>query len=241
MIIRKPEEIESVLTEYYGNLAQFMVNLVKTPDDAVILEPGCGDGALTVHLLGLLPGSTVICYDLFGGVYERDLDILKERSVDMRIVKGDVRTMGIHTESVDFVISNELLCDLSRNDARKTIDEFYRILREGGAFVHGCLSPCPETRAQELVIIADGYSADPLFDHDWFSPPADELAGMLHSAGFQGITVKYFEDCVKFLGDAAFCHMKEWVLKPEFFEKYSSEIKSCGIEYPIEQVIYCRK
>jgi hypothetical protein len=68
MIIRKPEEIEPVLAEYYGNLAQFMVNLVKIPDEAIILEPGCGDGALTVHLLGLLPGSVVICYDLFGGV-----------------------------------------------------------------------------------------------------------------------------------------------------------------------------
>ncbi|MGC1122135.1 MAG: class I SAM-dependent methyltransferase [Candidatus Methanofastidiosia archaeon] len=240
MIIRKQEEIEPVLAEYYGNLAQFMVNLVEIPDDAVILEPGCGNGALTVHLLGLLPRSAVICYDLFR-LYEIDLDILKERAVDMRIVKGDVRTMGIHTESVDFIISNELLCDLSRNDTRKTINEFYRILRKGGTFVHGCLSPYPETRAQELVIIADGYSADPLFDHDWFSPPADELVGMLHSAGFHGITVKYFQDHVKFLGDAAFCHMKEWVLKPEFFEKYSSEIRSCGIEHPMEQVMYCRK
>jgi SAM-dependent methyltransferase len=240
MIIRKQEEIEPVLAKYYGNLAQFMVNLVEIPDDAVILEPGCGGGALTVHLLRLLPRSAVICYDLFR-VFEIDLDILKKRVVDVRIVKGDVRTMGIHTESVDFIISNELLCDLSRNDTRVAINEFYRILRKGGTFIHGCLSPYPETRAQELTIIADGYSADPLFDHDWFSPPADELAGMLHSAGFHGIAVKYFQECVKFLGDAAFCHIKEWILKPEFFEKYSTEIRTHGIEYPMEQVVYCQK
>ncbi|MBU7013480.1 MAG: methyltransferase domain-containing protein [Theionarchaea archaeon] len=241
MIARTREEIEPVLAKYYDALAQFMVGLAEIPEHAVILEAGCGDGALTTHLSHLLQESRILCYDLYRGVYERDLNTLKERALNISIIKGDVRDMCIHTGSVDFIVSNELLCDLSRNDTQKTINEFHRILREGGTFVHGCLSPYPETRAQELVIIADAYSADPLFDHDWFSPPADELAGVLHSAGFSGITVEYFLTPVKLSGDAALCHLKEWVLKPEFFEDYSAEINCCGVEYPVEQVVSCQK
>ncbi|MBU6998498.1 MAG: methyltransferase domain-containing protein [Theionarchaea archaeon] len=241
MIITEREGICPALRKYYSRLARFMIALVEIPENAIILEAGCGDGALTCHLLSLLPDHVVVGYDLFSGVYEESLSALTGAVSQMRVIRGDVRTMSLHTESVDLVISNELLCDLSRNDTQVTLNEFYRILRKGGTFIHGCLSPYPETRAQELVLLADSYSADPLFDHEWFSPPADELAGMVHSAGFRQISVTYFSDSLKFTGDAAFCHLEEWVLKPEFFEKYSSEVRARGIEYPMEQVIHCCK
>jgi SAM-dependent methyltransferase len=133
------------------------------------------------------------------------------------------------------------LCELTRKDTQKAVNEIYRILRPGGVFVHGVLSPYPENKAQELVILADEYSADLLFEKEWFSPPADELAGMLHQAGFSAIGVKYFEEVLRFEGDIAFEQVKTWMTKPEFFEKYSEDLKNHGLEYPMEQVVYCWK
>lgn len=240
MIIRRKEEIESGFEKYYSRLAQFMVNLVDIQDNPVILEAGCGSGALTVPLLSLLePYSVYICYDLYAGVYEKSLQPIKKR-VD-NIVVGDVRNMSFHSNTVDAIFSNELLCELTKHDTRKAVTELYRILKWGGTFIHGVLSPYPENRAQELVVLADTYSAEPVFPKEWFSPPADELAGMLHQAGFSTIGVSYFEESIKFEGEVAFEQVQSWVTKPEFFEKYGDDLKEYGLEYPMEQVVYCQK
>lgn len=244
MIIQKREETEPAFKKYYSNLAEFMVNLVTThvnQGSAVILEAGCGDGALTVPLLSLLDYSLYICYDLYAGVYGESLQEIKKKGLDITLVTGDVRTMSFHSESVDMIFSNELLCDLTRDDTQKTVNEFYRILKDNSTFVHGVLSPYPENKAQEMVIRADSYSADPLFPSEWFSPPADVLAGMLHQAGFSNIGVAYFEETLHFSGDRAVEQVQEWVTKPVFFEKYSEDLRKHGLEFPMEQVVYCQK
>ena len=239
MIIRRREEIENCFNEYYGRLASFLVTLANIPDNAVVLEAGCGGGALTTYLLSVITPFLYVCYDLYSGVYKHLSDEIKKTG--SLVVRGDVREMSFSNGSVDAVFSNELLCELTRKDTQTAVNEIHRILRPGGVFVHGVLSPYPENRAQELVILADEYSADPLFEKEWFSPPADVLAGMLHQAGFSSIGVKYFEEVLRFEGDIAFEQVKTWVTKPEFFEKYSEDLKKYGLEYPMEQVVYCWK
>ena len=240
MIIRRREDIKPSFEKYYSRLAQFMVDLVDIQDNPVILEAGSGSGALTVPLLSLLnPYSVYICYDLYAGVYEKSLQAIKKRADT--IVVGDVRNMSFHSNTVDAIISNELLCELARSDTKKAVTEFYRILKQGGIFIHGDLSPYPENRAQQLVILADKYSAEPVFPKEWFSPPADELAGMLHQIGVSSIGVSYFEESLTFEGETAFEQVQSWVTKPEFFEKYGDDLKEYGLEYPMEQVVYCQK
>ncbi len=240
MIIKKKEDVEYVFKRYYSKLAEFMVSLVGIQENAVILEAGCGSGGLTVPLLSLLNPSLYICYDIYSGVYKKSLQKIREKEVDTLVI-GDVRNMSFHTESVDIVLSNELLCELTRDGARKAVKEFYRVLKPGGIFAHGCLSPYAENEAQELVIRSDAYSAEPIFPREWFSPPADELAGMLHQVGFSVIGVRYFEETIKFEGDIAFEQVRSWVTKPEFFEEYSEDLREYGLEYPMEQIIYCQK
>lgn len=181
-----------------------------------------------------------MCYDLYAGTYKKYLQEIQKR-LNLPLIVGDVRSMSFHDESVGTILSNELLCELTREDARKAVNEFYRVIEKGGTFVHGVLSPYPENRAQELVIIADAYSAEPIFPREWFSPPADELAGMLHEAGFSHIHVHYFEEVLTFKGEAAFDRIEKWVTKPEFLEKYSKEVEEYGLEYPMEQVIWAQK
>lgn len=238
MIIRRREDVEPGLKTYYWNLAQVMANLSTVKDGAVILEAGCGSGALTDPLVSLLTPSLFICYDLYSGVYQESLHEIQK---GLNIIKGDVREMCICDEGVDAIFSNELLCELTREDVKKSVTEFYRVLKRGGVFVHGVLSPYPENRAQELVILADAYSAEPLFDKEWFSPPADELAGMLHQAGFSRICVRYCEESVRFEGEVAFEQVQSWVTKQEFFDEYGEDLRKYGLEYPMEQVISCQK
>ena len=241
IVIQKRADVTPGTDLYYARLAEFMVQSVDFGNNSVILEAGCGSGALTVPLTSLVKYSKYICYDYYSGVYEQYLQEILTKNTDISLIKGDVRTMSFYTESVDIIVSNELLCELTRDDTRKAIQEFYMILKKGGQFIHGDLSPYPENKAQELVIIADTYSAEPIFEKEWFSPPADELVGMLHQAGFSTITVRYFEESLRFEGDIAFEQVKNWVTKPEFFEKYSKDLREHGLEYPMEQVVIARK
>ncbi len=241
VLVHRKEDIPSCTEKYYYALARFMVNLVDIPDNCIILEPGCGHGALTGFLQSLIDNySKYICYDLYSGVYEESLLEIRKKSVK-DIIIGDVREISMHTESVDLIFSNELLCELTREGCAKTMGEVYRVLKPHGVFVHGVLSPYPENRAQELVVLADDYSAEPLFPKEWFSPPADELAGMLHQAGFSHIGVQYFEGTLKYEGEAAFQILQDWVTSPQFLKRYVKDVKEHGLELPMEQVIFCQK
>jgi len=35
--------------------------------------------------------------------------------------------------------------------------------------------------------------------------------------------------------------VNRWKTKREFFDKYQEELEKVGIEYPMEQILYCRK
>lgn len=238
MVLRRKEDIASAVAVYYSRLAAFMVDLVDITGSEIVLEAGCGNGSLTVPLHSLLEPFLYICYDLYAGVYEPWLHTIQKKGIPL--VKGDVKNISLLPESVDLIVSNELLCELTRKDTKRAVNEFYRVLKKGGTFVHGVLSPYPENRAQELVVLADTYSAEPC-NKEWFSPPADVLAGMLHKAGFFTIKILYFDELLRFEGEAAFEQIRMWETDPTFLEKYADEVREYGLEYPMEQVVYCCK
>jgi len=139
----------------YERLAAFLLENLVFDDVSVILEAGCGGGQLTIPFVKgvskIKKNFKVIAFDISAGPYEGDLEILNERIRKERLealvfsVKGDVRDMKeMACESVDLIISNELLCDLDKKGLGKAIQEFYRILRRGGMMAHGELNPIPE-------------------------------------------------------------------------------------------------
>ncbi|MGD2247264.1 MAG: class I SAM-dependent methyltransferase [Candidatus Methanofastidiosia archaeon] len=238
MLVKKEEDYILACEKYYQLLAQFMVDITGT-DFSIILEIGCGGGNLTGPLYDLLDSSVYIGVDLYSGVYVGSLSDMKKRKV--HIMRGDVTQLGMSTESIECVFGNELLCELTREDTLSSIKEVFRVLKKGGMFVHGVLSPYPANKAQEMVILADSYSEDPLYTKEWFSPPADELAGMFYETGFFNIGILYFTETITFLGESAVNHVKSWHTNPEFFEKYEKDLLKYGLEYPMTQVIYGRK
>jgi ubiquinone/menaquinone biosynthesis C-methylase UbiE len=236
----------------YERLAAFLLENLVFDDVSVIVEAGCGGGQLTIPFVKgvgkIKENFKVIAFDISAGPYEGDLEILKDRIRKERLealvfsVKGDVRDMKeVACESVDLIISNELLCDLDKKGLEKAIQEFYRILRRGGMMAHGELNPIPENEAQRLLIRANAYSIESLRPKPkWFSPFSDEVAALMHRIGFKNITVKYFETGIKMGHKEAFEYLKRWV-KQDFIKTHQKQLRKHGIEFPIEHVIFCKK
>jgi ubiquinone/menaquinone biosynthesis C-methylase UbiE len=236
----------------YERLAAFLLENLVFDNVSVILEAGCGGGQLTIPFVKgvskIKENFKVIAFDISAGPYEGDLEILKDRIRKERLealvfsVKGDVRDMKeMANESVDLIISNELLCDLDKKGLEKALQEFYRILRRGGMMAHGELNPIPENEAQRLLIRADAYSIETLRPKPkWFSPFSDEVAALMHKIGFKDITVKYFETDIKMGYKEAVAYLKRWV-KQDFIKNYQKHLRKYGIEFPIEHVIFCKK
>jgi len=236
----------------YERLTAFLLGNLAFDDVSVILEAGCGGGQLTIPFVKgvskIKENLKVIAFDISAGPYEGDLEILKDRIRKERLealvfsVKGDVRDMKeMAGESVDLIISNELLCDLDKKGLEKALQEFYRILRRGGMMAHGELNPIPENEAQRLLVRADAYSIESLRPKPkWFSPFSDEVAALMHKIGFNDITVKYFETGIKMGYKEAVAYLKRWV-KQDFIKTHQKQLRKHGIEFPIEHVIFCKK
>jgi len=237
----------------YERLASFLVNNLDFRRASVVLEAGCGEGQLTIPLVKkarkIKKALKIIAVDISSGPYEVSLDVLKRNLQEEKLrgfvlpVNCDVRDMkSIKNESADVVFSNELLCDLDRDGLLKAIREFYRILKPNGQMAHGELSPVPENEAQRLVIEANAYSLETTQPRpEWFSPFSDEVAAMLHEAGFKNITTQYFETNIKMDYETGIRKLEQWNTDPEFIKKNSSNIREFGLEFPMEHIIFCEK
>jgi ubiquinone/menaquinone biosynthesis C-methylase UbiE len=238
----------------YEKLADFMIeNLDPRNDTSIILEAGCGSGELTIpfakKIRRILKEFKIIAFDVSTGPYKGALDILKEKVSKeglerfVLIVEGDVRNMkAIEDESVDLIISNELLCDLTRDGLERALREFYRVLKPKGQMAHGELNPVPENPAQRLLIEADSHSTETLTPrYEWFSPFSDEVAALMHKTGFKNITVRYFETNVHLSFNEAVKQLKEWNVNPLFIKKHIESLKKYGLEFPMEHIVFCKK
>jgi len=235
----------------YERLADFIVKQLDVDRVDIAFEAGCGSGQLTIPIAKKISSMCkLIAYDSWSGPYQRDLGVLRcslasEGSTDtVKIIKGNVKQIGIADEKVDLIFSNELFCDLDRNGSELTLKEFYRILKRGGQMVHAELDPKAENEAQELLIKADlHYSLEPLpFEGErWFSPTVDELSTLIHNNGFRNIQVSYFETNLKLGYEAAVEQLRRWKIDMIFVKEHSNELRKYGIEYPKEHVIKCVK
>jgi ubiquinone/menaquinone biosynthesis C-methylase UbiE len=237
----------------YERLASFMIENLDVRIACTILEAGCGSGQLTLPFVRKLEqikkDFRYIAYDLFAGPYEGDLRdfnrMVREERLQRFImtIKGRVQSMGIIEDgSVDLIISNELFPDLNRTSLGKTLHEFYRILKPNGQMAHGALNPVSENESQALLIESNAYSRETTQPRpEWFSPYSDEVAVLMHQAGFKNIIVKYFETKVKLDYGKATEQLKKWNIDPAFIEKRGDDIKRFGLELPMEHVTFCKK
>ena len=233
-----PRDLAAARSKYYARLADHFVREIGSSGIRTILEAGCGRGQLTIPLLGRLPTSTkMIAVDSSKGPYAGWLNELETRLHErglgqrVRVVNSDVRQlMDVETESVDRVVSNELLCDLPRKaQLQKALREFYRVLRPGGIMVHGEWSSYPTSGPHGLLI------------KHWPSWSPDQLFVLMRDAGFHSFRVTYFETTIHLGHENAVEELRTWGWTERMLKHQDRLLNQQGIELPFEHLIACKK
>jgi SAM-dependent methyltransferase len=231
-------DLAAARIKYYDILADHFVREIGSKRIRTILEAGCGRGQLTIPLLGKLPASArMIAVDSSKGPYAGWLNelaaTLHRRRLEHRVraVDSDVRHLDdVSYESVDVIVSNELLCDLPRRpQLQKALGEFCRVLRPGGIMVHGEWSSCPTAGSQGLLI------------RHWPSWTPDQLFVLMRDAGFHSFRVTYFDTTIHLGYENAVEELRVWGWTERLLKQNDKLLKQQGIDLPFEHVIRCEK
>ena len=234
----RPRDLARARYKYYDRLADYFVQEIGSKRIGTILEAGCGRGELTIPLLRKLPVSTrMIVVDSSKGPYAGWLSELaaklRRRGLErrVRVVDSDVRQLkDVDDESVDGVVSNELVCDLPRKaQLERALREFYRVLRPGGIMVHGEWLSCPTAGPQELLI------------KHWPSWTPDQLFVLMRKAGFHSFRVTYYDTTIHLGYENAVGELRTWGATDRLLKRYDKLLKQQGIELPLEHLIRCKK
>jgi ubiquinone/menaquinone biosynthesis C-methylase UbiE len=238
IIARNPSDLSKAWTRYYDLLAGHFVEQIGRRRFRVILEAGCGKGQLTIPLLRRLPREVnMIAIDSSKGPYA---GWLKELSHELRTAglekrvhpfKSDARRIReIGDESVDIIVSNELLCDLPYDsELEKALTEFYRILRPGGFMIHGEWSSSPTAEPQAFLV------------KHWPSWTPDQLFSIMRKNGFHDFQATYFETTIHFGYENAIEELQTWGATKKFLRRNHEMLKREGIELPYEHIVQCEK
>ncbi|WP_316015648.1 class I SAM-dependent methyltransferase [Roseobacter sp. HKCCA0434] len=160
---------------FVSDLGAPVVDLLAPMPGERILDLGCGDGALSVHLRDA--GAEVVGVDGSADM----IAAARELGLDARVMDGHALEFD---GEFDAVFSNAALHWMVRPDA--VIAGVARALKPGGRFVgefggHGNVAAI---RTALIACLAeDGVAAD--LKDIWFFPSADEYAGRLRAGGFE--------------------------------------------------------
>ncbi len=233
---RTPEDIDSAYRQYYSRLADVFRDLLPLVEPTVLLEAGCGKGQLTIPLLRRLPKTKVVCIDSSRGPYVGWLeDLQRKTSVTkdarrIRFIRTDVRKMSaVRSESVDALISNELICDLTRPiQLVRALKEFRRVLKPKGSMIHGEWSSYHDSKSLDLTA-----KHSPSWD-------LDELFSLLAQNGFDDIAASHFDTTIIFGHDAAVEELRNWGLRSKLIQKQLLAGHK-SMRLPSEHIVFSRK
>lgn len=236
---QNPQDLERAWSLYYTRLAEHFDSKINKRNLSVVLEAGSGKGQLTIPLARIMPEKVqMIAVDSSRGPYEGWLGELKERLKDegleqrVRVIKADVRRRirGIPEQSVDLVVSNELLCDLPYDrELEKALGEFRRILKPNGLMIHGEWSSFPAVEPQSFLV------------KHWPSWSPDQLFSIMRKWGFHGFEVSYFDTTIHFGYENAIGELRGWGADGRFLRQHERTLKRGGLDLPFEHVIRTQK
>src|SRR5437867_8573491 len=238
IVASRRSDLSKAWARYYDRLAAHFVEQIGQRPSKVILEAGCGKGQLTIPLLRRLPRNVkMIAIDSSKGPYTGWLKELGQKLQTARLekrvqpIKSDARRIrGIEDESVDIVVSNELLCDLPYDSQlEKALTEFYRILRPGGLMIHGEWSSSPAAEPQAFLV------------KHWPTWTPDQLFSIMRKNGFHDFQVTYFETTIHFGYENAAQELRPWAAPEKFLRHNDEMLKREGIELPYEHIVQCEK
>ena len=249
IIVKETEDIDKGLSEYHSKLATFLLKQIKKYNIKNIVELGPGDGVFTIPFLNSLNFdiNNYYCIDPYTDPYSDKGQILNNKLLEnkfkekVQVIHEDAANLDKIVSDIDLVISHEVLGDLNLKQIEQVFKACYNTLQEKGILIHSEFSPIPTNRAEEIVQIIDVYSSEYASGARWFSPGADQLAAIAYQAGFKSIKFRFKKIPIKFEHMAAIKLIKSWNIKGEFLDNYKQEIFKNGIEFPMEQILFCYK
>lgn len=149
-------------------------------EDAVVLDAGCGSGYLSLPIAARLVSGRVICVDLSDEMLATLKKRARAREVDSRLrpLRTPVDSTGLEGDSVDMVVSNNLLHEL--RDPASAVAEWKRVLKPGGRMV---LSDFRSTRLVRFIMSHEhGEEANHALD-------VETLRALLEQAGLEKVEV----------------------------------------------------
>ena len=232
------KDVGRAYSRYYSLLADVFAQELLAVSPRVVLEAGCGKGQLTFPLLSMLPKHTrLIAVDSSRGPYRGWLEELAARvrgsslARRVQVVRSDAgRLTGVKDESVDAIVSNELLCDLPRKQQlEKVLGEFQRVLRPGGRMVHGEWVSWAENGTQSFVM------------RHWPTWTPDQLFSLMKREGFYDFHVSYFDTTISFGYEPGLEELRSWGAPDSLLKRYDKLVRLHGLQLPFEHIITCRK
>lgn len=165
---------------FVADLGEPLLDLLAPQPGERVLDLGCGDGALTVKLVGA--GCTVVAVDSSAD----QIDAARELGLDAHVVDGHELD---YDSEFDAILSNAALHWMTRPD--DVIAGMWRALKPGGriAAEMGGAGNVESLRTNLIAALdrrgLDGEAASP-----WYFPAPDEYRARLEKAGFE---VPYIE------------------------------------------------
>lgn len=178
-------------TNKYGWMKWFFEQMI-IPENAKILEVGCGDGSLWKKNIDRIPSDWNVTLTDFSNGMLKDAKLnLKTHCGNFKFKNVDVENIPFKDNTFDIVIANHMLYHVSDRD--KAFSEIRRVLKKGGKFY---ASTVGENHMIEFKNMIKNFDPKITFDKSWDVTKNFQLENGKEqlSKWFSDISVKKYTD-----------------------------------------------
>ena len=111
---------------------QSLIKCARIPDDATVIDLGCGTGTLTIWLKQQYPSVRMIGLDADPNILEYARTKARAAGVDIEFVDGYANALPFDDGSAERVVSSLFFHHLQPADKRMALSEVFRVLSPGG-------------------------------------------------------------------------------------------------------------